>query len=361
MAEQAAPRRSSAPPAGRILADRYALLSSLGRGSMGSVWIAEDRRLGRRVAVKILGSLWAKSSDARRRFEREAMAVAKLQSPHIVQVFDYGIYGKRPYIVMELISGEDLQTRLAREGRLGLEKTAAIVLQVCRGLHVAHKAGLVHRDLKPGNVMIDTSTGEELVKVLDFGVAKVAEGAIGHTLPGTICGTPTYMSPEQAGGQELDWRSDLYALGVVLYECLAGVPPFAAPTPVAVMLKHAREAPPPLSSRDPPVRVHPELEALLYALLEKDRSRRPVSAAEVRRRIDAVARLLSEPGGRGAPRVRGRGFDAEATAEMPIAETALLAGRGPGLLGAGRLRALLLGAGLLAAAGGVAAWLALRP
>jgi serine/threonine protein kinase/tetratricopeptide (TPR) repeat protein len=199
-------------------------------GGMGAVWRARHIKLDVPVAVKLMSPMLAASAQARARFEREAKAAARLASPHVVEVHDYGVDADTPYIVMEFLEGEDLAARLESAGRLELQETAEIVEQVARALEVAHAAGVVHRDLKPGNVFLARTGREEIVKVLDFGIAKLhAEPGIVGTMPGTLMGSPSFMSPEQArGDRELDHRADLWSLGVLAFQCLTGHLPFAA-------------------------------------------------------------------------------------------------------------------------------------
>jgi serine/threonine-protein kinase len=216
-------------PKNRVLAQRYVLERQLGQGSMGAVWVAEDTRLRRQVAVKILASIWAGSDDARGRFEREAYAAARLRSPHIVQIFDYGIDEGMPFIVMERLVGETLGARLSREKVLEPELVATIFAQVCRAVQKAHDGGIVHRDLKPENVFLGKDDDVVTAKVLDFGIAKALKQEPAHesTATGVLLGSPLYMSPEQAhGGKEVDHRSDLWSLAVIAFECLVGRVPF---------------------------------------------------------------------------------------------------------------------------------------
>jgi eukaryotic-like serine/threonine-protein kinase len=235
---------------GTILAGRYRLLHQLGKGGMGSVWAAEHLALHSTVAVKLLDTEIAKNPEAVERFQREAQAAATLRSAHVVQVLDYGLEGSTPYLVMELLSGEDLAARLGRAGRLTPQQLVAVMQQVARAVGRAHDAGIVHRDLKPENIFLVNEGDHELVKVLDFGIAKVAPGfAPSATRTGVTMGTPYYMSPEQAEGKrEVDHRTDLWALGVIASECLTGVRPFDGETFGELLLNIcARPAPIPSS------------------------------------------------------------------------------------------------------------------
>ena len=214
---------------GYVVAGRYRLERALARGGMGSVWIARHLQLDIDVAVKFMTAEAATSSSARLRFEREAKAAAKLKSAHIVQIMDYGVENDALHIVMELLTGEDLASRLQRLGRLPLSAVASLLGQACKGLALAHDAGIVHRDLKPANLFLAREGRDEIVKVLDFGIAKspVAMGSVSDTRTGSLIGSPNYMSPEQiVDSKAVDWRSDLWALGVIAFQCLTGHEPF---------------------------------------------------------------------------------------------------------------------------------------
>jgi serine/threonine protein kinase len=256
-----------------LLGDRYRLVRMIGSGGMGTVWEAEDEVLGRPVAVKVLSESLAAGERAVRRFEREAEASARLSGPHIAAVYDFGRSEGRPYMVMELVRGETLVDRLTREGPLPPQEAARIATQVAEALEEAHAAGIVHRDVKPGNLML-TPAGD--VKVMDFGIAAAA-WAVRITTSGLVLGTPSYLAPEQAKGEKTTPASDVYALGAVLYEMVAGHPPFVAESPVAVALAHVREDPPPL--HQVAEGVPPNLAAASMAALAKDPAERPASAA----------------------------------------------------------------------------------
>ena len=249
-----------------IIGGRYELQRELARGGMGSVWVAKDRKLRRAVAVKVMVPMWADSADATTRFEREAMAVAQLQSPHVVQIFDYGIEEGCPYIVMELLEGEDLRGRLQRQERLDLDTAGKVLVQTAKALSAAHAAGIIHRDLKPGNIFLAKSRDEEIVKVLDFGVAKFDQDATGaandtkeeKTKAGTLLGTPQYMSPEQARGlSNIDQRADLWSLAVIIYRALVGRLPFTGKSAADVIVKICTQEPnkPTLLAPDLPAEV----------------------------------------------------------------------------------------------------------
>jgi len=215
----------------RVLVGRYRLDERLGAGGMGSIWRAQHLVLAAPVAVKLIDREAVPDESTLGRFMREAQSAATLRSPHVVQILDYGVDDTLPFIVMELLDGENLAQRLRRLGRLDSADTARIVTHIGRAMARAHEANIVHRDLKPENVFLIRNEDEEIAKVLDFGVAKVAVGALGEegtrTRTGSILGTPYYMSPEQAqGNKTVDHRSDLWSLGVIAYECVTGKRPF---------------------------------------------------------------------------------------------------------------------------------------
>lgn len=221
---------------GRIVAGKYCLLHELGRGGMGSVWAAEHLALRSRVAVKLIEPRVAGAPNAQERFEREARALATLRSAHIVQVLDYGVDAGVQYLVMELLHGETLRNRLETRGPLPAADVSRVIDQVAHAMTVTHAAGFVHRDLKPENIFLVDNDGADSVKVLDFGITKtLASEAQPLTSAGAILGTCQYMSPEQAAGQTVDHRSDVWSLGVLAFECLFGFPPFKADSAVAVL------------------------------------------------------------------------------------------------------------------------------
>jgi serine/threonine-protein kinase len=216
-----------------VLAGRYRLERQLGKGGMGSVWLAEHLSLRSWVAVKLMDPAIAATPEGAERFRREAQAAASLRSAHVVQVLDYGVHETTPFLVMELMHGESLAGCLEREKRLTPERTLAIITQVGRALGRAHAAGIVHRDLKPDNVFLVREDDQELVKILDFGIAKTPQSQFGgmETRTGVTMGTPYYMSPEQVEGKRaVDFRTDLWAMAVITSECMTGVRPFDGST-----------------------------------------------------------------------------------------------------------------------------------
>ena len=256
---------------GALLSDRYRLLRLIATGGMGQVWEADDAVLDRRVAVKVLKAEYSSDPEFVERFRSEAKVTARISHPGIATVYDYGQIADPSsgsplsYLVMELVVGEPLSDVLAREGSLPLRHTLDMLEQTGRALNAAHAIGLVHRDVKPGNILI-TPTGQ--VKLTDFGIAK-SMGAAAVTQTGMVVGTAQYIAPEQAMGHETTPAGDVYSLGVVGYECVAGRRPFVADSPVSIAMMHVRDAPPPLPDSVPaPVRQ------LLAEAMSKDATRR---------------------------------------------------------------------------------------
>ncbi len=232
---------------GTQLSGRYRLESKLGSGGMSTVYLAVDEVLDRRVAIKIMHREISDQADQLERFRREARAVASLSHPNLVAVIDAGEDGGHPYIVFEYVPGETLKKRIDTEGRLGLDEATAYAIEIGRGLAAAHAARLIHRDVKPQNVLIDA---EGRAKITDFGIARSLE-AHGLTATGRVLGTTDYVSPEQAMGKEVDARTDVYSLGIVLYEMLTGDVPFQAETQVGVAMKHVNENVPDVQKKRP--------------------------------------------------------------------------------------------------------------
>jgi beta-lactam-binding protein with PASTA domain/predicted Ser/Thr protein kinase len=269
--------------AGRLLGDRYLVGELLGFGGMAEVHRGRDRRLGRDVAIKLLRTDLARDETFQIRFRREAQNAAALNHPAIVAVYDTGEEiaptGETiPYIVMEYVNGLTFKEVLTAEGRLMPRRALEVTADICAALEFSHRHGIIHRDIKPGNVML-TQTGQ--VKVMDFGIARaLASGATTMTQTSAVIGTAQYLSPEQARGEAVDARSDVYATGCVLYELLVGQPPFVGDNPVSVAYQHVREDPKPPSdsNRD----VTPDIDAVVLKALAKNRANRYQSAAEMR-------------------------------------------------------------------------------
>ncbi|TMK36837.1 MAG: serine/threonine protein kinase [Actinobacteria bacterium] len=275
------------PPTGSPLptevAERYRLDRSLGNGGMGEVFEATDLTLHRRVAVKLMSSSLVQDEPARARFLREARALAQVNSPNVVAVYDAGEDAERPYLVMELVEGTTLERELRRTGRIEPVRAVAIAMGIAAGLAAAHERGIVHRDVKPSNVFL---TPSDDAKIGDFGIARLERPDATLTLAGQAFGSPPYMSPEQAMGGKVDARSDLYSLGCVLFQIIAGTPPFSGDDAVSLAYQHVHTTPPRVDALDPAVPA--ELGALVAGLMAKDPDNRPASAEEVRRALASM-------------------------------------------------------------------------
>ena len=270
------PLETGAPVSGRVLAGRYRLQARLGQGGMAEVFDGHDERLGRSVAVKLLRPDMAANPEVRHRFEAEARSAAGLSHPNVVAVFDTGEDQGTPFIVMERLPGPTLADRLAA-GPVHEGWVRGVAHDVLAALSAAHRAGLVHRDIKPGNILIDD---DGRAKVADFGIAKTVEVMAGDTTgTGLLWGTPAYMAPERVEGGAATPQSDLYAVGAVLYEALAGARPFTGDSPLEVAQAVLRSQPLPLARARPG--VDPKLAAVVEQALSKDPRRRPASAAEM--------------------------------------------------------------------------------
>ncbi len=292
----------------RLLGGRYRLEGTIGAGGMAEVHRGTDTVLGRPVAIKVLAPQFARDAAFVERFRREARAAARLNHPNVVNVYDTGSDDGTHYIVMEYVDGRTLADRLASGGALPTAAALELAGAVCRALSAAHRQGIVHRDIKPGNVMV---TPEGQVKVMDFGIARLADGAETVAQTAAVLGTASYLSPEQARGEPVDERSDIYSLGVVLYEMLTGRPPFTGDSAVAVAYKHVQEAPEPPSRWNPD--IPPALDAVVLRCLAKDPANRYPSAEQLRRDLERV----------------GRGEPVEAATLLPEQPTVALRPGGP--------------------------------
>lgn len=288
------------PLIGLVVAERYRILDLLGRGGMGVVYRVEHVRIGKLLAMKLLAGELSRNPEAVRRFKHEAQTASRLSSPNTVQVFDFGAADGLTYLVMELVGGEDLGTLLRLEEVVEPRRLCRIVLQVANALAEAHQHGIVHRDVKPENVMlVRGKEGHEIAKVFDFGLAKLREGLVegpAMTTPGLIMGTPYFMAPEQVRGEVVDHRADIYALGAVMYRSLTGRYPFDGASPIAVCAKHLTE------EAIPPAQVAPErgipvaLSDVVMRALAKDPDARHARVEDLQAAVaDVLATLEGHP------------------------------------------------------------------
>ena len=278
---------------------------------MAEVYVAEDQLLNRTVAVKVLFPELAHDDAFVERFRREARAAASLNHHNIVSVYDFGEDEGSWFIVMEYVEGRNLRDIIRAEGPLDPARAAQLAAEVAAALAAAHAQGIIHRDVKPANVLIASEAGT--VKVADFGIARAAGARQGLTMPGTVLGTATYLSPEQAQGAEVDFRTDVYSLGMVLYEMLAGKPPFTGDSPVAVAYQQLSQTAPPPSTHN--AEVPPALDAIVMRAMSKNPDERQATADEIREELLTIDRAVGDP---------------EATAFIapppPVDSTAVIAG-----------------------------------
>jgi serine/threonine-protein kinase len=329
------------------LARRFRIVKKLGAGAMGSVFLAEQISLGnRRVALKVLNRKWLDDPEFLLRFHNEGISTARIQHPNVVTIYESGQADDgSPYIAMEYLEGEPLREALRRRGAFPVGECAEILHQAARGLNSAHKLGIIHRDLKPDNLFLTypDEVGAPLVgapgrpaepalnavkgpplrpvlvKIVDFGIAKLRESA--HTMTGMVLGTPAYMSFEQASGMrsdELDARSDIYSLGVVVYEMVAGRVPFTSDTQIGYLRKHMMEAPPPLRAVAPALAVPAQVEAVVMKALAKDRNARYGSVLEFARAFAEAAKPAPVAVGAVRPSTLLRAVSASRTGEPPL-------------------------------------------
>ncbi|MEO3743328.1 serine/threonine-protein kinase [Plantactinospora sp. B5E13] len=318
---------------GVVLGGRYRLDERVATGGMGDVWRGTDVVLGRRVAVKVLLPALLADPGFIARFRAEARMLAALRHPGIVQVYDYGNddqpTGRADYLVMEYVDGEPLSERIRAAGRLGLVETLRVVGQVAQALHAAHLRGIVHRDVKPSNLLVQA---DGTVRLLDFGVARSVE-ITSITSSNAVPGTALYMAPEQASGRPVSAATDIYALGAVAYQCVAGSPPFTGDTPLQVAVKHLHEQPPPL-----PDTVPEAVTALIGRALSKEPADRYPSAAAFARAARAAARhpSVTEADAAALAVVGGAGGDDAEADKAPVVAIAGAAPDGAGEAPAGR-------------------------
>jgi serine/threonine protein kinase len=286
------------PLIGAVVGDRYRIVSRIGIGGMGAVYRAEHTMMRRDLAIKVLLSELCGREEFARRFEREAESASRLTHPNIITVTDFGrTPGGQLFLAMEFLAGDSLST-LIKQGPLPRQRALGIVRQILRALDHAHGAGVVHRDLKPDNIMLVERDGQrDVVKILDFGIAKVTEPTSGGevlTQAGVIFGTPEYLSPEQAVGEAVDARADLYAAGVILYEMLVGRRPFESDDKVKIISMHLSHAPPRMRAVNPEADVSPALEQVVLQAMEKHRENRFASATAVLQALED-SELAADP------------------------------------------------------------------
>ncbi len=356
---------------GQVIAERYRLIELLGEGGMGAVFKAEHVRMGKALAVKLLRGDFARDPSAVARFRVEAQIVSRLSHPHTIAVFDFGEIGAEGfYLAMEYVPGKNLATLLAAHGTLGEERAAGIAEQILGSLAEAHEAGVVHRDVKPANVMVVEAREGDFVKVLDFGIAKLRVSGGVETTMGAVLGTPSYLAPEQARGAEVDGRADLYSVGALLYELVSGRPPFVAAGPLEVLAAHLHEPPTPLREVAPA--VSRGLEEVVHRALAKLPEDRFESAHAMREALLAVVgRTGTRPLAPGYPEAAGAANDGVASVggDVPSLEIARRADfaeleRERRVLGRSRVAAIAIGlaAIVLASAAGIAwRWADLYP
>lgn len=265
---------------GQLVSGRYRVIRALGEGGMGKVYLAEHEAIEKRIALKVLHREYSANPDVVERFKQEAISASRIKHPNVIDIFDFGqLDDGSCFIAMELLEGQDLGDALQQRGVFSPEQAVQIALQICRALQTAHARGVVHRDMKPENVFLQTTPdGEQNVKIVDFGIAQLrkaedtdapAPGRRRLTKTGMIFGTPEYMAPEQARGQGIDHRSDIYATGIILYELVSGSVPFMGQSLLEVLNHHVLSPVPPLRHKYPQIQISAELEALIYQALEK--------------------------------------------------------------------------------------------
>jgi serine/threonine protein kinase len=273
---------------GHTIDGRYRLEAPIGKGGVGTVYRAARLLIGDHVAIKVLHGNQVSALHEAERFQREAQAAARLKHPNAVSIYDFGISTDGlQYLVMELVEGQSLRQMIKSQGSFSPSSAAEIIAQVASALDEAHRQNIIHRDVKPDNIIINSTHIGLRVKVLDFGIAKLRDQAESNlTQTGSVVGTPHYMSPEQCMGEEIDSRSDIYSLGIVLYEMLCGVVPFNSPASTAVVVQHVTQPPPSLRAINP--HVPPAIEAVVLHALEKRREDRPQTADELSKELIAA-------------------------------------------------------------------------
>lgn len=288
------------PLIGALIDERYRVEGLIAKGAVGSVYKAKQELLGRQVALKVLHGYLGADPESLVRFHREAKAISRLEHPNLLTLYDFGMTADgQPYFVMDLLNGTTLAKVLSTEGRLEAKRAFAIVKQVLEALSEAHKKGIVHRDIKPPNiVLIEKEDTKDFVKLVDFSIAKMADNSTSDpvqlTVDGIICGSPAYMSPEQCRGGDVDGRSDIYSIGIVLFEALTGKRPFSAKDLVSLMYLHVNDVPPKLSDVEPDLQFPAVLEDMISSTLAKDPAGRPQSVEALLAKLSSVLEECSD-------------------------------------------------------------------
>ena len=354
------------PLVGSFVGDRFLVREKLGEGGMGVVYRAEQTAINRVVALKVLHANLTQDRSLHARFQNEAAASSRLNHPNTITVYDFGqTESQSLYIAMEYVDGKSLDDEIRMIGAMDYHRACRLAIQMCGSLADAHQNNIVHRDLKPENVMLcKRGEEEDFVKVLDFGIAKIMEDdgtdqVKALTKTGMVFGTPQYMSPEQIRGEKVDHRSDIYSMGVIVYQMLTGVLPFVADQPMGVLSKHLVDKPPSLNKTNPNARVPSEVEAVVMAALEKEPGKRPQTMKELADRLAAAAGLNSGAVPAVVPSGTTGGNGIADTVDISSAMGTRIDSRdGANQQKRGLLAALLVVALLLIAGGG--AWYALR-
>jgi CheY-like chemotaxis protein len=309
-----APRASSVIEPGAVLAGKFKLEAKIGAGAFGAVYKAKHLDLAKDVAIKVLQSNMMPTEEALGRFKREGVSACRIQHPNAVSILDFGVTDDGvAYLAMELLQGRSLADEIKKNGVMTPQRCAQILAPLCDVLGDAHAAGIIHRDIKPGNVFLHQGRTGEVVKVLDFGIAKLLDdGTSELTVEGTLVGTPAYMAPERLSGGDYDGKSDVYSLGIMLYEMLCGQPPFKSGDLMAVAMMQMTQEPKPLRLHNP--NVPPAVEAAVMAILVKDPAKRP-NSAEVAERFALAARQA--PAAAAGPRAGAVDTEEPATVVQP--------------------------------------------
>ncbi len=283
---------------GTTLAGCYEIMSVIGHGGMGVVYKARHQLMDRIVAIKMMKSQLISDTISVKRFQQEVKAYAKINHPHVITVFDFGVSPDGlPYIVMDYLEGHPLSDVIKKDGSVGVERAIRVLTQACEALAHAHKQGIVHRDLKPGNIVLIEYDGDpDFVKVVDFGVAKLMNAQEQRlTQTGEVCGSPVYMSPEQCLGQEMDLRSDIYSMGIVIYETVTGKLPLIGRTMVDTMAKQVSEMPPPFAKIRPDIYIPERLQSVVFKAMSKEPAQRHQTMDELREDLEKAIPKPARP------------------------------------------------------------------